>query len=209
MKIYVKVVLMATFIIVILYTIYNVHMKQEPKVSIVENRTVSHDLAKAKSDLITKIAALTSTDKVHYAVCIDFLDGEQPIIYHSKQMRSASMIKVFILAATLEEENKGAINGKQEIILNESMKVGGAGILNRMEEGTPFSVNTLLELMITESDNTATNIIIDLVGMDKINQYIQKEGYIDTVLQRKMMDSTAIKNGMENYTSVKDLGQLF
>ena len=67
----------------------------------------------------------------------------------------------------------------------------------------------VLELMITHSDNTATNIVIDRVGMSTINDYIRREGYGDTVLRRKMMDYDAIAAGRENFSSVRDLGTFF
>ena len=49
------------------------------------------------------------------------------------------------------------------------MKVDGAGIISSWSDGTEISLYDLLKLMITESDNTATNIIIDRFDMDEIN----------------------------------------
>ena len=63
--------------------------------------------------------------------------------------------------------------------------------------------------MITESDNTATNILIRYLGMDNINEYISSNGYGETVLRREMMDFSAVAAGRENYTSVRDLGKFF
>lgn len=68
------------------------------------------------------------------------------------------------------------------------MKVDGAGIISSWSDGTEISLYDLLKLMITESDNNATNIIIDRFDMDEINNFIQQRGYKDTKLSRKMMD---------------------
>ena len=72
-----------------------------------------------------------------------------------------------------------------------------------------MTVDELAKLMITVSDNSATNILIRRLGMGSINQYILKNGFMDTKLQRYMMDLEAIRQGRENYTSAKDLGNWF
>ena len=59
--------------------------------------------------------------------------------------------------------------------------------------------------MIVYSDNTATNVLIDLFGMDGINSTIRELGYSDSVLQRKMMDFRAAEEGRQNFTSVKEM----
>ena len=59
--------------------------------------------------------------------------------------------------------------------------------------------------MICLSDNTATNILIDYIGMDKINACIKEKGFTGTVLGRKMMDAEARKAGKDNFTTPKDV----
>lgn len=76
----------------------------------------------------------------------------------------------------------------------------------KQNEYRGFTLEKLLELMITKSDNTATNIIIDMIGVEAVNRYLVMNGYKDTQLKRKMMDMTAIREGCENYTSASDLG---
>ena len=124
-------------------------------------------------------------------------------------MRAASMIKVYILGYLFEEVEAGRISLDETIILQSSDQVGGAGILSGYSAGTALTIDELAKLMITVSDNTATNILIHRLGMENINTYIVKHGYADTKLQRKMMDLTAIEEGRENYTSAKDLGTWF
>lgn len=149
-------------------------------------------------------------DGSEYAVYLAYPARTSEIYtYNSTQMRSASMIKVFILAAIMEKVEQGEISLDKEIVLLGSDKVGGAGILSGYQSGESFSLKEILKLMITHSDNTATNIAIDQIGMNAINEYIQRNGYSDTVLRRKMMDIDAINAGIENYSSVKDLGDIF
>ena len=133
----------------------------------------------------------------------------ESVVKQSKPMRAASMIKVYILGYLFEEVEAGRISLNETILLQSSDQVGGAGILSGYSVGTALTVDELAKLMITVSDNTATNILIHRLGMENINTYIVKHGYTDTKLQRNMMDLTAIEEGRENYTSAKDLGTWF
>ena len=63
----------------------------------------------------------------------------------------------------------------------------------------------LITWMIISSDNSATNVLIDLLGMDKINKRINSLNMKNTSLQRKMMDFNAIEEGKNNFTSLNDM----
>lgn len=155
------------------------------------------------------IEALSNADSTHYAVFVAYpLDGRE-YVYQSSPMRSASMIKVFLLATAMERVQQGTLSLDQTLTLHSSDKVGGAGVIAGYASGTELPLDTVLRFMITESDNTATNMVIDLLGMDAINEYVQRNGYHDTILQRKMMDFDAVAAGRENYTSAADLGHFF
>lgn len=157
------------------------------------------------------IEACLPNDGTDYSVFYARLDAypQRAYAYRSHSMRAASMIKVFILGKAMQQIQAGAMHLEDRIVMTEDDKVGGAGIITGYEAGTAFTVYDLLVLMITESDNTATNMMIDQLGMDQINQYIAREGYADSILQRKMMDFDAVAAGRENYTSVNDLGTFF
>ena len=145
-------------------------------------------------------------DGSEYAVYIAYPQKSQtPYIYNSKKMRSASMIKVFILATAMELVKDGNLSLDQQMTIEAHNKVGGAGILAGYATGTRLTMREVLRNMIIHSDNTATNMMIDLLGMSTVNEYLQMKGYTDTILQRKMMDF----NGRENYTSARDLGNFF
>ena len=161
------------------------------------------------ADMDAKIAQHLN-DGTEYAIYLAYpTKTSEAFIYNSKPMRSASMIKVFILACVMDKANHGELSLDETITLRSSDKVGGAGILAGYTSGTNLTLREVLELMITHSDNTATNIVIDRVGMSAINDYIQREGYSDTILRRKMMDYDAIAAGRENFSSVRDLGTFF
>lgn len=66
-------------------------------------------------------------------------------------------------------------------------------------------LSDVIESMITISDNASTNTLIEHFGMEKINSYIASQGYADTILARKMLDTAAAAQGKENYTSAADV----
>jgi beta-lactamase class A len=82
---------------------------------------------------------------------------------------------------------------------------GGSGKIKTMKLPCLLSIRELLEFMITVSDNTATNKIIEILGLDYINARFKKIGLNNTKLMRKMMDFSRRHNGVENYTSSRDI----
>ena len=184
-------------------------ISMEPVATVDDVMPVAHASAD-NGELAKKIVSLSNADSTRYSLYAAYPEeNREPYIYQSESMRSASMIKVFLLADAMEKVRDGQLALDMGITLHAYDKVGGAGVLCGYANGSVLTLDTVLRLMITESDNTATNLIIDLLGMDDINAYIQRNGYGDTVLARKMMDFAAANAGRENYTSVQDLGNFF
>ena len=133
------------------------------------------------------------------------LDRE-PLIFQSRPMRPASMIKMFVMAKAMADVKDGALSLDEHLILTPENMVGGAGSIAGEGVGAQVPVRRLIELMIIESDNTATNILIDRLGMDNLNKYLRDNGYTDTIINHKMMLDAGKKT---NLSSVRDLGALF
>ena len=77
-----------------------------------------------------------------------------------------------------------------------------------LDGGLEPTIRDLYVLMIILSDNTATNILIDLVTMDSVNQTMRELGYRNIVLERKMMDLEALEAGLNNYVSPDEIGDI-
>ena len=93
------------------------------------------------------------------------------------------------------------------IALDRKKAVGGSGVL--FEMGTPtLSIRDYAVLMVTLSDNTATNILIDRLGMDQITARMQGLGLPGTRLRRHMMDTAAAKRGDENVSTPDEIARL-
>ena len=120
-------------------------------------------------------------------------------------MRSASLIKLFIMVEAFEQIKTNQLDPAATIAVTEKDLVVGAGILQELPVGTSHTVSSLIDLMITESDNIATNLLIDRLSMSTINARVNSLGCADTILRRRMMDFAAAAAGRENMTSVRDI----
>jgi len=114
---------------------------------------------------------------------------------------SASMAKVPIMAGVFWAAESGKLDLASEVTLRSRDKTAGSGKLKGEPAGTSIQVQGLIEMMIAESDNTATNMLIGLLGIDYFNGYFRRIGLRNTNLSRKMMDFKARRMGVENYTT--------
>lgn len=121
---------------------------------------------------------------------------------------SASMIKVPIMLEVMRRAASGNLSLDTLIPVTREVKVDG-GILQELRTGLPLTVRELVTLMIIVSDNTATNMLIELIGMEAVNDTMKHFGANSTLLRRKMMDFAAAKNGRENLTTAADMALLF
>ena len=123
-------------------------------------------------------------------------------------MLAASLIKLMVLGEVFRQLSSGILKDDEIFVTRECDKVPSCGALNYMDEGLKLTLKDLYTLMIILSDNYATNILIDRCKINNINSFIQNNGFKNTVLKRKMFDEVGVKNGLENYTTAKDMGIL-
>ena len=113
---------------------------------------------------------------------IDDLKGNVITRFPDEKFETASTIKVYILAALFDAIEQGKASLHDMLTCEERFWIDGSGILGSLEVGTILSVKNVATLMIIVSDNIATNMLIDYLGIDNINACIQKLGCRDTVL---------------------------
>lgn len=118
---------------------------------------------------------------------------------------AAGLINLTILWELLRRSEMGHFVLDREVELLNTHKVGGSGILKDLHSGIRFSLENLALLMIVLSDNVATNILIDLLGVDAINETASALGLGNTRLERKMMDVVGQARGLDNFTSPADV----
>lgn len=99
-----------------------------------------------------------------------------------KSTPTASCIKLLILVALMSEVEKGRESLDRIITVNTSDLVGGSGVLRHLSCGVTMSLRDVATLMIILSHNSATNIVIDLIGLDTISHVISEIGLTATRL---------------------------
>lgn len=156
-----------------------------------------------------KLEKMIQESKDEVSILFTKINGNTIYKHQSElQVVSASTIKTAILLAVLNEVKNDKISLEDEIFVSEKILLEDSEVF---ESGACFC--TLMELlmwMMISSDNTATNCLIQTVGMETINQYICDELKCkDTSLQRLMLDFDAIEKGYNNYTSMEDMLLLF
>ncbi len=142
-------------------------------------------------------------------VIIDLTTGWEFAYNKESLFPSASLVKVPIMAATLVACAQNRLDLKQTVVLRKTDKIGGSGSLKGLPAGSVFTLGRLVGLMICDSDNTATNIVTNLAGIDYLNRAFKSFGLKDTFLLRRVADYKARSRGIENYTTARDMALLF
>ena len=143
---------------------------------------------------------------VGYAV-LDLTSGDRIGHLSDETFPTASTIKIAIVYELFEQVEEGKIRLADTITLDRSKAVGGTGVLIHM--GTPtLSILDYATLMVTLSDNTATNVLIDRLGMENVAARATALGLTHTKLRRHMMDTAAARRGDENVSTPNELVRL-
>ncbi|MEX0719621.1 MAG: serine hydrolase [Balneolaceae bacterium] len=142
------------------------------------------------SDIEEKLQQIDSEFSGNLGVYIKYLGDESTINYNTERnWYLASTIKIPLGIAILQKVEEGELSLDDKIMLEEYHLVDGSGDLLWHEPGTSFTIRELLERMIKDSDSTATDMLIALLGEDEFNEQIRNsivsEGFepFTTILQ--------------------------
>lgn len=124
------------------------------------------------------------------------------------QMPSASILKIPIMAAVYYLAEKGKLSLNEVLTYKKKHMCGGSGIIKNYRYGKKFTIKQLVELMITVSDNIATHMLIERVGIKNLQEIFLDLGLKHTTIERYIMDLKARDRGVENYTTAEDIGEL-
>lgn len=163
------------------------------------------DLLKEK--MVKRIHKINENADAVVGVAIkDLQSGELIFVNENEIFPQASSIKIHILSEVYKQASEGKFKLTDLKQMSASMRVGGSGILSSLgEKSVSLSIRDYCVLMVVLSDNSATNLLIDLVGMKNVNESLQKNGAVKTKLQRVMMDLQAAKEGKENIGTPKEV----
>jgi beta-lactamase class A len=143
---------------------------------------------------------------VGYSI-LDLASGDRIGHLERETFPTASTIKLTIVYELFRQAEEGKVRLDDAIVLDRSKAVGGTGVLQQL--GTPtLSIRDYATLMVMLSDNTATNVLIDRLGMENITSRMHGLGLASTKLRRHMMDTAAARRGDENVSTPDDLVRL-
>src|SRR5215467_8433691 len=143
-------------------------------------------------------------------VAIEDLISKQTFFLQPDEVfAQASSIKIAVLAELYRQAQQGKLKLTDPYTVQKSDLVADSDIMNGLTPGvTQITLRDLATMMVAVSDNSATNVLIDRVGMENVNARLDSLGLTHTRLRRKMMDLEAAKQGRENISTAKEMMSL-
>ena len=133
-----------------------------------------------------RIAAELYSYQGKMSVFVDDLHGHTVEIGADEEFETASTIKAYILAALYLQASRGKASLEEKITYKPEHFVDGSGMLRALGVGASLKVKDAATMMIVCSDNIATNMVIDYLGLDTINACIREMGFAHTVLHNPL-----------------------
>jgi beta-lactamase class A len=152
----------------------------------------------SQNTLDQEVKTLTNSFKGKVSLYAKNLDtGETYAFNADERVRTASTIKIAVMIEAYARVAEGKIKWTDEIILTKEKKVGGSGILNELSDSLRLTLRDAVNLMMILSDNTATNLVLDVLTTDAVNARMESLGIKNIKIMRKVFsggDSMAGKD---------------
>ena len=139
--------------------------------------------------LANKLETIAAAHKGTVAVAVKPLGWEGDTFARNADlpMQTASLIKLAVMAACYHQADAGKLDLQKMVPLTKDDRVPGAGVLtDHFSDGATLCVRDLIRLMIRYSDNTATNMVLDQVGLRTVNEYTAARGLPETRVNSKV-----------------------
>jgi beta-lactamase class A len=145
-------------------------------------------------------------DGVMGVAIVDLTDGHKYLLHANDVYPQASSIKICVLAELYRQAQQGKLKLTDLYTVNAADLVQDSDIMGGLTPGvTQITLRDLATMMVAVSDNSATNVLIDRVGIDNVNAFLNAQGLRDTRLRRKMMDLKAAAEGRENVSTPNEM----
>ena len=158
-----------------------------------------------KNEILERIAALPGDIGFCYK---DLTSGECFGHRENDMFQAASVIKLPIYAVVMKLWAEGKLDLYEKLLCRQEDKKPPCGALYFFTGDVEVDINTLCGLMITISDNTATNLLIKRLGLDFLNEQFKLIGLKDTHLERYLFDAEGSAKGLENRIVPAEIGAL-
>jgi len=158
-----------------------------------------------KAEILQRVAALPGDVGLYYK---DLTTGETFGYREREMFEAASVIKLPVYAAIMKMAAEGRADLSEIIVCKDEDKVPPCGALYFFTGDVPADISTLCGLMISLSDNAATNLLLGRFGLDFFNEEFKKIGLKDTHLERRLFDPESAAQGKENRIVPAEIGEL-
>jgi beta-lactamase class A len=136
----------------------------------------------------------------------DLTTGDHFFLHEDEVFAQASSIKITVLANLYLQVQQGKLKLTDPYTVQSSDLVPDSDIMGGLTPGvTRLTLRDLATMMVAVSDNSATNVLIDRVGMPNVNVMLDSLGLTHTRLRRKMMDLEAAQQGRENISTPREM----
>ncbi len=158
-----------------------------------------------QNSIMERVKAFPGHTSIYFK---DLTSGETFSYNADEPMVAASVIKLTVMAELFRQIDAGIISRDQKLVVADENRVPICGVLTLMHTGMEVTPIDLCWLMITISDNMATNMLIDLLGIPNIEANIQRLGLEGVHLNRKLFEKRPEFRGLSNYVSAAGIGKL-
>jgi beta-lactamase class A len=134
--------------------------------------------------------------------------GDAFVYKGDRRFGAASTMKIPLMIEIYRQFDRGQRAPEDHYTLRTEDRAVGSGVMLHLHEGMEFTLNDLIYLMISVSDNTATNILIDLAGMDNVNRTMHELGMTNSTIGRKMKGRPAQGDELENWATPNDYARV-
>ena len=145
-----------------------------------------------------QVRAAVSEFKGHVSLFAKNLDtGATYDFGGDNRVRTASTIKVTVMIEAFARVTEGKAKWSDEVVLKDAKKVQGSGVLQELSDGLRLTLRDAVNLMMIVSDNTATNLVLDVLTTDGVNARMEQLGLKQTRLLRKVGSGGTSKAGLD------------
>ena len=149
--------------------------------------------AQIDAQIDARVQALIRDFKGNVSIdAVNLNTGAAYALHADDPVPTASTIKLPIMIELFYEASQGRVDWNQQLKLTDADKVTGSGVLTELSTGDQLTVRDLMHLMIVVSDNTATNLILQRIGGNAVNQRMHELGLRETAVMHNIMEPKAI-----------------
>jgi len=143
--------------------------------------------AQTQTTLDDQVKPLVASFKGKVSLFAKNLDtGETYGLNPDERVRTASTIKIAVMIEAFARVAEGKAKWTDEVVLTKEKKVSGSGILFELSDGLKLTLRDAVTLMMLVSDNTATNLVLDVLTTDAVNARMESLGFKQIKIMRKV-----------------------